>query len=367
MKWTHQGGSSAGRVRGVVLALWLVVAGAHCHDDRDEAVLQEYSRDTTTATGSTAFHRMFAITDSILLEERADVVTVSPVLFMDPQGGFLVADRREHQVRVYSGAGALEAVAGGGLHGTDSLRRPHGVDRLSNGDIISTTLAPGRLVIVPTREEKAVRFIPVPLTPLRGVRVLDAHHVLLTGKDAPYPTNLLHIWDTQRGEIVRSFFPPPIGLDSIVVSSLGRAHVALRGNRLAVIHELSDTLHVFDRRGNRVSRVRIPVESFVFPVGPPPPSIGSIPEAVAWSDRFTFLSDVFWRDNGAIVVQWSLGSGDSLTWGLVQMDTLGQKMWMLPRTPRLLGLRDGRFFFQDPNPGSPNRLMVAQLRLNSRR
>jgi len=348
---------------GLLLELCVAITAVQCGDDREDSGSRETLADSQSGMVLSGFQRLFAVVDSIVFEERPDVVTVSPVMVIDPGGGFLIADRREHQVRVYARTGKLQQVIGAGTERAGSLRRPHSADRLPNGDIIATNLAPGILTLVPARQEEPEQFIQVPLSPLHGVLALDEHRVLLMGKDAPYPTRFLHIWDLERRQIVRSFLPPPQHLDSVVVKTFGRGHATRRGNRLAVFHELSDTLRFCDLDGNELSRVRIPGD-FVLPHGRTP-RLNSVPEAIAWADQFTFLSDVFWIGDDEIIVLWSVGSGDHLSWGLVQMDTAGNRTWTLSPAPRLFGVRDGEFFFQDLRADEPNRLIVAHRRSGS--
>jgi hypothetical protein len=347
----------------LLLGLWLATATVQCRGDHEESGDQGTPSDSQSAVDWSAFQQLFTVRESVVLEERHNVVTVSPVMVMNADGGFLIADRREHQLRIYARTGALERVIGAGTETADSLRRPHGTDYLPNGDIIATNLAPGRLTLVPARQEDSAQFIPVPLTPLHGVLALDDHRVVLMGKDAPYPGHFLHIWNLRDRKIMRSFLPPPQYLDSMVVRTFGRGHATRRGDSLAVVHELHDTLCFFDLDGNELSKVRIPAD-LVLPSGRAP-RLNSPAEGMAWADQFTFLSDVLWIADNEVVVQWSLGSGDHLSWGLVQMDTAGHRQWTLAPTPRLLGVRDGEFVFQDPHADAPNRLIVAHRRPGS--
>ncbi len=199
--------------------------------------------------------------------------------------------------------------------------------------------------------------------PLTGVRVLDGNRVLLMGRRHPFTNQLLHVWDLGTGKIVRSFFAPPQHLDSNVVKILGTVHAAIKGNRIAAMLNLSDTLRVFDLDGAELFRSHIPVTPFVAPQGPLP-NITSKAARQAWAEQFTLLSDLFWTDHDDIVVQSVTGSGDHVVFSLIQMSTTGQSRWVLPRTPELLSIHDGRFFFHDPNSDLPNRLIVAVLNVN---
>jgi hypothetical protein len=311
-----------------------------------------------------AFQARFVTVDSLALEEPGTVVTINPLLFRDPRGGFLVVENGEEQVRVYSEQGKLRDVFGEGTGRADSLRAPTGADRLPNGDIIASSLLSKNLTVVPAERDKPVWHIETPLRLLEGITVLNEDQVLLTGPDAPYPMTLLHVWDLSRGEIVTDFFPPPRHLDSNVVLILGRVHTAIRGDRLAVVHSLSDTLFVFDRAGTAISAVHIPVEPFRVPKGPLP-QVSSLEKRREWTDQWTFLSDVFWVDDENVIVQWARGRRRHAAYGLVQINTSGRQVWSMTRTPRLLDVRGDRIVFQDPKSDFPNRLIVATSKAGS--
>ena len=171
------------------------------------------------------------------------------------------------------------------------------------------------------------------------------------------------VYDLATRKIVKSFFEPPRHLDSNVVKVLGTVHAATKGQRIAALLNLSDTLRVFDLDGTELFRAHIPVTPFLAPQGPLP-NITSKAARQAWAEHFTLLSDLFWTDDDDIVVQSVTGSGDHVVFSLVQMSTTGQRRWVLPRTPELLSIHDGRFFFHDPNSDLPNRLVVAVLKVN---
>ena len=308
-----------------------------------------------------SFQQNFSVVDSLVFQERAKVVTINPLVFPDQDGGFLVVENGEHQVRVYSRTGELKEVFGDGAAEARSLRAPTGAARLGNKEIVATSLLSNRLTIIPAPPDQPVRYSETPIRPLEGVQVLDEHQLLLTGPDAPYAKNMLHIWDLERRGITRSFFPPPSHVDSNVVLVLGRVHVASRGDRLAVLHSLSDTLFLYDHAGSLVSSIHVPVEEFNAPKGPLP-TINSTEKRQEWANQWTLLWDVFWGEDNTLIVQWVKGRRGQATYGLVQMDTAGRRIWALARTPRLLGVRDGRFLFQGSAPTAPNRMVVAVRR-----
>jgi hypothetical protein len=304
-----------------------------------------------------AFHSRFTVVDSLVLEEAGSAVMIDPIMAMDSKDGFLIVEEGEQHVRVYSASGELRKVFGAGTGKVDSLRGPTGAARLENGDIIATSLMTDKLTFVPQSDTVPVRRVSTHLRLLEGVLVLSDHQVLLTGPDLPYPRALLHIYDVSADSLVKSFFPPPAHVDSNVALTLGRVHVADRGGRLAVVHSLSDTVYLFDRLGVLQSSVPIPIDSFTVPAGLP--EINSLAKRRQWIDRRTLLWDVFWVGERELMVQTVMGRRSDAVYTLVQLDTTGRRMWRIERSPRLLGVRDGKYYFQDPSSRLANRLIVA--------
>lgn len=322
--------------------------------------ISERAAATTIPTGvdQAAFSARFDVADSLVLEEPGSVVTINPFVFRDPRGGFIVVENGEEQVRVYSATGALEDVFGEGTGRADSLRAPTGADRLPTGEVIATSLLSRRLTVVAPDHNLPVQTLETTLRLLEGVVALGDGKVLLTGPDAPYARSLLHIWDLDKGVGVRSFFPPPRQVDSNVVLVMGRVHTAMRGDRIAVVHSLSDTLFLFDRSGVPEGTVPIPVAAFDVPKGGLP-RINSLEKRRAWTDQWTVLSDVWWIADSVLVVQWSRGRKRHATYGLIQLDLTGKVLWFMDRTPRLMDVRQDRYIFQDPRADSPNIWIVA--------
>jgi hypothetical protein len=306
------------------------------------------------------FDRAFEVVDTLVLEERLGITTLYPQLQSDPRGGYLVTDFQEDQVRRYSADGSLLDVFGAGTGRAESIRGPAGAARLPNGDIAVSNYASGIITVVPREAGRPVRQVRTPLWTLWGIHILTGDLLLVEGRDTPYARNLLHVWSLPEGRIVKSYFPPPRQLDSNVVLAMGNVAISLGGDRIAAVHHLSDTLFVFDWEGALQSQARVPVPGWRVPSGPLP-DLATPAERQAWSDQFTLISSVWWVGDD-VMVQWASGSRATRTYGLLQMSPTGRLAWALWRTPRLLGLHDGQWLFQDPRDETPNRLVVAVRR-----
>lgn len=360
---TRSGHRCPPRSRSIAWALSLCVTaaagGCGSGGDADPQTLVE--SDRILVVDGREFDELFVVVDSLELEESEAVATVFPYVSVDPQGGFLVADPREHQVRVYSRQGKLEQIFGGGTDRVDSIKRPYLARRLPDGAIAVANLV-GPLTVIPQDSGEASKFIPFPFRLMRRVEVLSEREVLLVGPDSAPATASLHVLNVSDGRIVRSFFPPPQHLHVGVTTMFSSVRTARRGNRLAAVHMSSDTLVFFDLAGTELSRVPIPIEPFIAPLGPLP-GIESLAERDVWANQFTHITNVFWIEDNQLIVQWNKVWSQGIDWGIVKMDTTGAREWAVAPAPRLMAVRDDEFFFQDPDSDAPNRWLVAKLRL----
>lgn len=343
------------------LSLCVVTAAVGCSDGRDTSTRQLLESDRLTVVDGQQFDEVFIVVDSLVLEESETVVTVQPKVSVDPKGGFLVADSREHQVRVYSRRGELEQVFGAGTTRGSSIDRPQSAKRLLNGDILVANLV-GPLTLIPDHPGQTPTSIPSALRTARDLQVLNEREVLVVGTDSAPPSATLFILDVPRGQYIRSFFPPPGHLDKGVTTTFSSVITAHRGDRLAVVHMLSDTLVFVDRYGVELSRVRIPIDPFVAPIGPLPP-LETEAERRAWTSQFTHVVNVFWIEDDQLIVQWQKLTGVlGIDRGIVQMDTTGSRVWAIAPAPTLVAVRGDEFFFLDPQAEAPNRWLVAKRR-----
>jgi hypothetical protein len=343
-------------LRGCLLATtWL----AACRGDA-----QPGSADAGAAAisveGGVAFDAVFATADSVVLEEPPGVVNVRPSATMDVHGGFIVVDQREDQVRLYSRTGALERAYGPGTGRLDSLAFLVRAVRRPDGTILVASLG-GSLTAIQHDDAGQAWTIRTALFRLRDILLLDDRRVLLVGLDSAPATALLHVWDAGSHAVVRRFFPPPAQFDAGVIGTFPTVAVARRGSRLAAAYTFSDTLVVFDTAGVELSRRRIPIDPFVAP-GPTLPPITSPLERQAWVNQFTAIQDVFWVDDDQLLVQWAKGTPQGVQWGLLGMDTVGNRAWAIAPAPRLVGVQDGHFVFEHPGGGAPNRWIIARRR-----
>lgn len=337
-----------------VCALGVAACGRDGQGDTGRPPKQEQLQ----VAGGQAFDDVFTVLDTIALEETDEVITISPRVSPDPRGGFFVADPNEQQVRVYSALGRLTELFGAGTTQRHPMEHPQRAVRLPGGEVLVISLE-GDLTIIPGAASGSARQIHTTLRTIRDVEVLDGHEVLLAGTDSAPPSATLFVMDLAANRIVKKLLPPPAHLDKWVTTYFSTVRIAGRGGRIAAVHMLLDTVVILDRAGEEMSRVWLPLDPFVVPTGPLPDLQSEVARR-EWTSRFTIISDVWWRTDDHLIVQWhKLRPDHGMDWGILRMDTAGRRIWAVAPAPHLYAVIGGRFVFRDPEAEAPNRWLIA--------
>ncbi len=348
--------------RRVLPGTFLLTVAAACGIDEAPPANGAFIEARITVVDATPFSEAFSIMERVVLDEPPGVVTVSPGVSTDTNGDLLVTDSREHQVRVYSPSGRLLRVAGEGPVVAAPLRVPQNVVRLPTGELVVANLQ-GSLVIIPPDSTLEPRLVPLGLWTIRGLAHLGGDSVLLAGTDSSPPSATLFTVRLSEGRISRRFLPPPAHLDPNVTAFYSTVSIARRGDRIAAVHMVSDTLTILSADGREVSKVRIPLDPFVAPVGPLP-DLPSERAQREWMAQFTIVIGVFWVADDQLIIQWNqLRPEGGLEWGLLRMDTTGTRLWAVAPAPRLMAVFGDQYLFVDPEASSPNQWLLARERL----
>lgn len=317
------------------------------------------TEERITVVGGQPFESLFTVVDTLTLEEPRGIVTVLPRVTVDRDGGFLLADEQEHQVRVYSPQGRLRQTYGAGTPRPDSIRLPQRAIRLPNGHLLVVNIV-GPVTIIPADSALPSRFLPLSLRTARNAVSINSRTVVLAGSDSNPVSATLFRLDLEAGRLGDHFFPPPEHLDRWVTTTFSSVLVAGRGSRVAAVHMLSDTLTILDESGRTTARIAIPIDPFRVPGGPLP-NLESSAAQHAWITRFTMITDLFWVADDQFVVQWvkPVGTGLASDWGVLQMDTTGALVWAMAPSPTLVAVANGKYYFRDPAGMMPNRWLVA--------
>lgn len=309
--------------------------------------------------------------DTIMLEENENVLTVAPRLYTFGAGDTLhLVDRREAQVRLYDNEGSLLSHFGGRGSGPTELLNPVSLS-LRDGRYLVANIA-GQIKSFSARGDSLADLWKVGLTPLYRHLTIDRNHLLLVGskledRKPDADRQLLHSWNVFSEEIERSFFVPPDieHVSNAAAASIGWAGADLKGDTIAAIYALSDTIYLFTTTGERIEKIDVSPSAFEYPSDDAPsPRRGAGAAALEkWTHTFTRLNQVFWvRENSFLVTYISQGESGT-TINMVWLTRDGTKISEVMDVPRYIHVsRDGRMY-GFPSTAAPNRLLVGQLKI----
>lgn len=311
--------------------------------------------------------------DSLRLEENEQVINVLPFVHEDSDGGFLIADYREAQIRRYNSDGSLDWHFGRKGQGPEEFRGPSLAVRVPAAGILVADL-PSRLVLLDSAGSAVSSVLDVDLQRMERVALLDSSTVLISGLavDPRAQPSLemhtsaprLHVLDVTTGVIERSFFIPFDGFDPDLAVMAGSVAFALLPNEGVVAAALpKDSLYFFDAGGYRTSVVRLPSRRFraVKPLSPQ--DFRNPSKRRAWLEGWDSITDVFFVAPGTVLVQYRSISDGAPSWSLVGTSTDGtDRLFEWSDSPRLLSvIADSLLVFEDPNSLEPNRWSIASL------
>jgi hypothetical protein len=299
----------------------------------------------------------------IRLEENSDVVNVSPRVYVDGRGSFLVGDSKENQVRVYSASGALQRHFGRQGDGPGEFNFISGVARLPSGDVVVSDMG-GMITVFDSLGAKVRHTLQLPILPMSNLLVLDDSHILVTGLLRTREGPRVHIVELPSGKVTRSFFAPPKpspGLES-TYKYTGGVSVAIHGDTAAAIFSLADTVYLLGLDGR--PRGKLPLRSGFYrqltkptPLNVPPPVLD------AWNDSFSMLSRIFWAPDGSFYVTYFDRVDHEPAWRWVHLARNGTGLFEVRDAPMLLGLApDSSLIFMKPGSDLPNVWSRAKVR-----
>jgi hypothetical protein len=297
------------------------------------------------------------------MEENERVINVTPRVTLDSRGGYLVADGREAQVRRYGEDGTLMQVVGRKGNGPGEFRDLVGVHRLADGRIVVAGMG-GRISVFDESGRKLLRTRESGLMPLYESAVLAGPRLLLAGRGGTGGTSLVHVYDVDAGTLERSFMNVPRHDpgQAAAYAFAGSADAAARGDTIAAVFALSDSVYLFDPRGTRLGTIAIPFQRFRR-LTRPMPVTGTAEDFRAWSETFSAVSQLHWLPDGSFLVQYYDMKGVEPRWRLLRMTRDGRPRFEGVDTPKLLAAGgDGSLLFVHPAAEAPNVWVTARLR-----
>jgi len=317
-------------------------------------------------TAAATFDQVFAWGPSLRLAETPAVINVGIEVAPDPRGGFLVADALEGQVRSYAVDGALRWHAGRRGAGPGEFRTLARAVRLRSGQVLAAEWN-DRFTLYDSAGAAPPAIVTTPFKHVEDVEVVDDSTLLVSALlELNTHGPRLHLWNLRRGRVVHSFFAPSRGTpNQAAAHTAGWVRTALRGDTVAAVFSLADTVHYFTRDGRRLGSEPIPFRHFRL-VGKKMPSGGANPvERARWVESFDLVNDVSWLPDGRLLFTYqSMDAKQALTrrWHLLAMERGGRALFELRDVPRLMAVDDGALWFMSPGSEAPNQWTVATLR-----
>lgn len=327
------------------------------------------SRDQPPGEAASATVPLDSVLDwqrEFTLDENDSTINVVVRASLDPRGGFLIADEREGFVRRYSPEGRLLAQFGGKGHGPAEFPRVLRAVRLPTGEIAAFDVA-YKVALFDSTGGTLLRTYRTPIGLLHAVAVLDDSLFLLGGQIPGQDTDQrLHVWNMAADSLTSSFFAPPLPSRAHVVAANAAGWVGFdrRGDTLAVVTSLSDTVYLMTVQGRMLERIPIPSTALrrLDPNMALPTGTGAIGEARKWISSFSLIANVHWIGN-TFVVQYQDRMRPEPDWRLIGMTREGRRTFESVDTPELLASDQGErlLYLVSPESDTPNVWRTARL------
>lgn len=307
-------------------------------------------------------------TDPIHLQENADVINVTPEVSLDRDGAFLVADEREGQVRRYDREGRLLWHVGRKGSGPGEFRTLSRVLRLPSGRVLATEWS-NAVAVYDSTGARLERTLRSPFSHVEDMDVVDDTTVIVSALlRGSVMGPRLHVWNPERNTVRASFFAPLPGAPNRTAAVVaGWTKAAVRGDTVAAVFSLSDTVYFFSLRGHPMGALPIPYSGFrrVDAGGPVP--TGDPVRRARWLASFDLVSDVHWLPDGRLLLPYQSFSAEralARTWHLFAMDRRGRRIFEERDAPRLLAVDSvsGKLYFVARGAEAPNQWAAAYLR-----
>lgn len=291
------------------------------------------------------------------------MINVSPRVLPQPGGSYLVADAMEQQLRVYASNGHLVHTFGRRGSGPGEFQHISAIARLHDGTILVADMG-GQLTRFDSTGTRVLRTVLSGLGPVYEMLVLDDSMVAIIGrKGGRSETPLVHEWNLVRERVSRAYFSAPQGPKGFAgaYAFTGFANGAVRGDTLAVVFALQDTLHLFLRGGREIGKMPLPFRGFRRLSDPLSPE-GSPEQFQSWLESFSATTDLYWLPDGSFLVQYLDQKRSDRVWSLLHMRRDGGPLWETAGSPKLLATAaDGSLVFVRPGAEAPNVWSIGRV------
>jgi len=309
----------------------------------------------------------FRVVRRLELEETDRILVSRPLTYVASENEFLLVEFMEGQVRMYDKQGKLLGNWGSKGQGPGELMYPVSARRALDGRILVADLE-GRLTFYSTDGSDSVEVVASPLVGLLGAEDLGGGRYLMGGiraTDSGNSANRLHIWNRETDEIEHSFLQPRVPEEHLLLASTySSVFAVVERDVIWATWPLADTVYKFDRDGNRMGVLPIPMprtERWI--------SSGDVELSGSGTEGLPDVSTaerLFLLNDGGLVIEVAVRLGSEFlvsepVWDLVVVDSLGNERWKGTNLPRLQAVVQDTFYFQDPSTLHPNFWIAAEF------
>lgn len=304
----------------------------------------------------------------ISLEENERTINVVVRADLDPRGGFLIADEQEGFARRYDPTGRLLVQFSGKGVGPAEFPNLLRMIRLPDGTLAGFDVF-NKIAYFDSAGARLLRTARSPVGPLHAVLLLSDSVVLLGGHLRPGTAEdrrRLHVWNFRSDTVLSSFFEPPLPSEAHALAdrTAGWTAADRRGDTLAVVSSLSDTVYLMSTTGERYEQIPIPARGFrrLDPDTPRPDPRGGLTSVRRWLGSFSLISDVFWLGD-TFIVQYQDRTGPQPRWRFVAFGRDGRRKYEVIDSPKLLiaDRESGLLYFVSPESVTPNVWRAGRL------
>lgn len=297
---------------------------------------------------------------TIELEETDAVIHVAPNLTVDDRVGFIVADTREAQVRLYDLDGTLLRHFGRRGGGPGEYEGPVATGRLPTGELWVVDIV-GRVTLYTETADSVVQTLRLPIMPAYGASLLSPRSLLVVGRVAG-GEELLHVVDLDERAVIRRMFPLPARTDMVrgLAVTAGFAGADIRADTVAAVFAFADSIFLFRPDGRPIATLPAPLRHFR-PVPDERTRPGTPAEFRAFAERYSTVTSIHWLRDGSFLVQYMDLVGGEPVFSLARVSREGQLHFDARGTPRLLAVHANTLYFLTPGADYPNSITTGVL------
>lgn len=303
----------------------------------------------------------FQAVREIELEERDDVINVALSVRPDPLGGYLVADHQEAQIRRYRDDGSLAFAFGSKGGGPGEFQSAVGALRLPTGEILAVD-GGGTSKIISSGGDSLLSTFPSPESQIDDIDLLPDGTVLYSGRGSGDNQQRLHVVEPPGGRVVRSFFAPAMDERFRMVATMaGLTNADVRGDTIAVVYALIDSIYLFIGDGTLLEAIGIPAKNYR-PIQQPTPT-AQTPQAISeWMASFSLFTGIHWLNDGGFVVQYQDRENLMPRRHMLVMTRRGEREYEQMDAPQVLTVdpTTASILFVSPDSEVPSRWTIAE-------